>query len=750
MAHPTQIFLHNPQALRVEYRLDDQQLILWWSPRAGRSYDARDRNFSNRDNHLEVFESITLAGFGLGGFMGCDYDPYHSVLKWNDRQLHLAVLPDAPVVVLWSDQAWVADFKTGRYDRALEESAGAFAVAHEEPAGAFEFAAALGRGAGAFRHCYFHAPWNSYYVQAPAGAGQVLAIAASLGGEGALATARAAAARGVEGNLQAIESALAPVEALGRITAPDHPEMEALRRTVVRGLHSMIDDSGAFRAAIKAIYYLIWVRDSGFSFPYHEVAGFPHKLEELGRLLLANPTTARGPGIPPGRMFAQLINADYGKYEEDGIYYVLWTLFTHWTHTGDDSLVRGEHLRLLEEAMAWVETYIYDEKRGLFGSYFADETAAHGARDFGWDYAIGQPAGNYGIRHAGRPVVRSYDTYINTLMHSAYVMLAAITPPERARGYAEKAAALWRNYEPLFRRTEGGLPPYGLLVLEGGDEVVAPHWGPASSTYIWALTMPNYLPYDGWDQLRGRLLDAIMEKPAMHWINGICSAVAAADPWFHDAAHLLKILSAVKDETMKPGPYLPMGGAMPEKFDAPQGNLYHDIRPQGFAMGAWLGAWTSLGVRRLPHGLALRPTSAFTRISRFPWRGRMLDFHFQAAAHPVLEINGCPVPGTLQVPHHRLPGQSAEVGLRAADAPAPVLWLRSTVELLEVGEDAAGLDYTFRAYGIAEITLQGHAADTAVLATEEGTAIPCARGRTGHAVVLRFTHWGTAHLRVKP
>lgn len=65
MTHPTQVFLSNPQALRVEYRLDDTRLDLWWSPLAGHSTPCTERNFSSRDAHLTVFDSITLPGCGL-------------------------------------------------------------------------------------------------------------------------------------------------------------------------------------------------------------------------------------------------------------------------------------------------------------------------------------------------------------------------------------------------------------------------------------------------------------------------------------------------------------------------------------------------------------------------------------------------------------------------------------------------------------------------------------------------------------
>ncbi len=75
------------------------------------------------------------------------------------------------------------------------------------------------------------------------------------------------------------------------------------------------------------------------------------------------------------------------------------------------------------------------------------------------------------------------------------------------------------------------------------------------------------------------------------------------------------MLLKIKEQSNRPGKYLPMGGAMPEKIDIPDGLLYHDIRPQGFAIGSFLAAWSSLGVRRLPFGLAVRPTTAFQQLT---------------------------------------------------------------------------------------------------------------------------------------
>jgi hypothetical protein len=740
MIHPvTQVFLHNPHALRVEFRLDDACLELWWSPRAGKSFAARDRNFSNRDNHLRVFERIEIHGCSLPGFIRCDYDPYHTVLVFKDRRLHLSPHPHEAALLLWSDAPLIVDFKTARYDEMETCSPTMCRIRHDEPADTFLFRARLGDGSGVFRYSPVHEEWNSHYVQAQAAPVQALEIRVALA-ENAGDPPHASTTP--EQWLRAVEECLARDLAYGRIDALDHPQLETLRGTIVRCLHSMIDLSGAFRASLKAIYYLIWVRDASFAFHYQAAGGWPHKLPELCRLLLANPTLARGDGVPPGRMFAQLINSDYGKYEEDGLFYVVQTLFNYWTSTGDRRFFEGEHGDLLREALGWVEAYSFDPRRGLFGSRFADETPALRSRDYGWDFAIGKPSGDEHIRANNKPVVRSYDIYLNSLMHSTYAMLAAAAHGDEARDYAEKAGRLRNALEPLISERINGLPLYGELVCEDNSLERVPAWGPVSSVYVWALALPNFLGLPGQDQVRSDLLDRLLEKPDMHWINGLCAAAAAVDPWLHGEDRQLELLSAVERESSRPGKFLPMGGAMPEKFAAPDGDLYHDIRPQGFAMGAWLGAWSGLGVRRLPHGLALRPTRAFTALHDYPWRGRMLDFRFEATGKNVLlEINGQSVNGTLQIPEDSLTdGRNMIRICDVTDTPGP-LWIRSSVLLLSVSPRR----FIFEAFGIAEIVMDRCPILTELIA-EDGSPIPFEAGEESGLHFLRFTHWGRGTL----
>ncbi len=180
MTHPTQIFLSNPQALRVEYRLDDSRLLLWWSPLAGKSTACADRNYSHRDDHLEIFQEIVLPGCGLESFLRCDYDPYHSVLYFEGQTLHLAVRADTAAVLLWGENPLAVALKTFRHDEILAAEARLFYVQHPEPRFTFEFAACAGAGQGHIRYSPIHAPENSRYARAELSAGQLFVIGSGL------------------------------------------------------------------------------------------------------------------------------------------------------------------------------------------------------------------------------------------------------------------------------------------------------------------------------------------------------------------------------------------------------------------------------------------------------------------------------------------------------------------------------------------------------------------------------------------
>ena len=319
----------------------------------------------------------------------------------------------------------------------------------------------------------------------------------------------------------------------------------------------------------------------------------------------------------------------------------------------------------------------------------------------------------------GESVARNYDVYFNAAMHSAYMMMAAMRSDQ---SYAAKAARVWPELEKLLHNRTDGVPTYAEMLMVDGSRIQPSYWGPAAgaSCCVWGLSMPNFLPLKDWDSVHNAVLDAIIEKPEMHFVNGICSAISAVDTWTYSEEKIMELHQRLAKETAAPGKYLPMGGAMPEKFNAPQGNLYHDIRPQGFAMGAWLAAYSSLGLRRLSHGLALRPTAAFESISDYPWKGNSLHFEFAATGKALaLEIDGEVVAGSLQVPEGLLKDGSK---IRLIEGASTSLMLRSTAGLQAVKATESTRTYSLTAYGLTRLTFS-EAVDISGLSNEQNTAI---------------------------
>ncbi len=695
--HATQVFLHNPEALRVEVLLDRGELKLWWSPDAGVSSEACWRNFSNRDDHLCVFESIRIEGFRLEDFEYCDYDAYFARIRFATGMLEIATVPDAPVVLLGADRPFAVAVATGRYDSRWAFSETAWEIRRVEPAGEFAFVAAVTPGAGKLLHQPIHEPWRRWFSRAEVRAGGVLAIGAGRAGVPILERVTELAAKPLAWTAENTRAQVAAdlVDGLPQFTIDG--VLANIYGSSRRSLHSAIDRSGAIRAAFKEIYYLIWLRDGAFCFNYQAASGWMHRHAEWCDFVCANPLEVHEPGVPPGRAFGQLVSRTYGKLEEDGIYYAVWSVFTQFVQGGR---VASGQVAVLEEAMRWVEGYIFDSDRGLFGQHFADESPVGRSRDAGWDGAIGKPGGEPGIALDGRPIWRSYDCYINLLMFGAYGMLAALPDCSQPAGYRAKASALWEQVGAFLGGE--GLPPYGELLLEDGSRVIAPPYRPSRSVYVWAFCLPGLAPIPGIDAIRWRLLQDVMAQPQGHWINGIAALVASLDTLVCGEDRLVEVLEVLAAQAERPGRFLPMGGAMPEKFDAVDGVYWDDIRPQAFAQSAFLAACTNLGVRRLPFGLAVRPTRTLKRLESYAWGESRIDFVLTSLLDArALLVNGEKVEGTLQIPDGLLrPGLNEIAHVEGGDGPC---WVRSTVRLLGVRSQGGLRAYELEAFGLSEV-----------------------------------------------
>jgi hypothetical protein len=649
----------------------------------------------------------------------------------------------------------LVDLKTHRHDSVAQCSGDAFIVSHSEPDYNFTFLAVAGQGEGYFKHQFLREPGRSAYARIALEAHQPLVIGVGLDGAAeTIEKARQAAADVVRFTTET-EERVAAETADGDWIAPQDPLVTRLRDWTARGLHSCIDESGALRASIKAVYYLIWVRDAAFCFNYQAAAGWMHRHPEFCRFLLENPLhpsdqeRERVPGLPE-KMFGQLISKTYGKAEEDGLYYATWSAFTHWTQTGEDTFAAGSNLELLKECADQLERYIFDSDLGLFGEHFMDESPTANSRDCGWDLAIGQPTGERPINYLGRNISASFDIYINLLQHAVYSMLSAMDEGEDAQRFQEKADALWPKIEEILNTEGFEQPPYALMRFEDGGSEILPRFGSAKSVYFWALSLPIFAPIHGIDGIRARLLDELMDDPGGHWVNGICAVIAGLDTWVTSEEALVEAIRKVSEQSWRQGAYLPMGGAMPEKFDAPMGHNFHDIRPQAFAQSSWLAACANLGVRRLPFGLAARPTQFFSELSDYAWRGKALTFRFdqhnpQASDLPQLQINGQVMPHTLQLPEEALQGDAPRIAL--IDGGREPCLLRSTTRLHQAEPVEGGAEYHIQAFGSGELVFNQSPAEIELTDTQ-GQRVDLTLSEADGMSFARFSGRGDFLLRV--
>lgn len=741
--HATQVFLHNPKALRTELRLDDARLLLWWSPGAGSDFDALERNYSNRDDHLDVFERIELEDAPLARFVSCDYDPYRATLRYMDRTVELAAVADLPVVMITAVKSPLTiRFKTSRHDTLLASDHSGWSVRHEEGGRAFEFSARTGSAGGTFRHQPISEPDRALHAGANLAEGQTLFIGVGLAGEDIAAKLAALSARPLSDIRASTEALISADLADGTPVFRDAPELDRLYALTRRSLHGAIDDSGALRAALKEVYYLIWMRDGAFCYNYQAASGWMHKHAEWCRFILKNPLAMDEPGIPAGLTYGQLVSRRFGKLEEDGPYYAVWSVFTQWAQTGDLSLLTTENRSLLEEIVRWTEAYAFDAERGLFRERLVDESPFAGSRDDGWDAATGDPRREGGVQYQGRHIVASYSAYMNLLMFGTYGMLAALPGMPSARAYREKAVRLWeklRDFLPV-----DGLPPAGELLMEDGSRVIAPPYVPKTACYIWSFALPGLAPIPHIDAVRLRLLRDVMAAPKGHWINAITSLIASVDPLVCDETELVRALHYLVPETLRSGKYLPMPGTMPEKHDAEDGDYYHDIRPQAFAQSSWLAACTGLGIRRLPFGLAVRPTRFMRSLASYAWRGSRIDFTFDAAVEGLV-IDGAATPRSLQIPQSALRPGKVSVGV--GRLPSHGLLARSNVGLSRAtAVSSAEVVYELETHGLNELVFTARPSSFA-FATKDGSAPAVTWSEESGLWFARFTASGPLNAR---
>lgn len=745
------LLLHNRLGLRIELNFDQHGLLeLWMSPLAGRSLDADIRNFSNRDDHTRVFDRVRLPGLSEAAFVRCDYDAFHTVVHFRHQVLHILSLFDRPGVVLWFERPQHVDVKSDKADTPRTRTTHDFVVEHPDRGLVFHFAACLDRG-GRFTHQLRLRPGRSTYARASLPAGVRLCICGGLSNEPVAALARSVLRTPLRRLLDAEARLVREATAAGRFQLRGQRRLQRLLEVNRRVLVSMQDTSGAVRAALNRIYYLIWVRDGAIIEVMHGYSGSLQPLQRWTDFLLANPTVIDDES-PRGRTFLMLVN-QITKWEEDGIFYAIWSAFSAWTQSGDDARYRSpEVLALLHDALNWLERRCYDRRRGLFGRFFACETPLPGSRDDGFDNAVGNPTDPSDVRFDGVPARRSYDIYINLYAYAAYGMLAALeTDDTKARTLLRKARRLGEHLAHFFH--DGRLPDYGDILGADGKTRRAGPYGLDLTDYVWGLSLTPYTPQP-WrmHEVRRKLFDAAVAKPANWFLAGYFSLLWSLDPEHVPEADLLRAMLLAAKQCYRPGRYLAMPNTVVEMFDQPDGHPWHDVRPQAFSIGPWLATVCGLGLRRLPRGLAVRGGRCLKSISDYEYRNTRIHATFAGHGdHLDVLLNARPLRHTLQLPEDRLSagGSPNTLTVRRVRRPArlPVL-TASTVRLDSLDDDAAdGPTYHLTADGLSSLEFRGHGLFT--LAAADGRPVRFDEHRTDRHTFLSFTGRGRFILQAR-
>ena len=120
-----------------------------------------------------------------------------------------------------------------------------------------------------------------------------------------------------------------------------------------RIVYSAFDEGGAVNGALARIYDLIWNRDGSMSSSLMAMAGMPELIKLWAPFILHNPSWILTDPVTGKRSpeYLQILGTRWTKSEDDGIYYALLSVYTHFMTTGSDELIKTDDFSQLLEAI---------------------------------------------------------------------------------------------------------------------------------------------------------------------------------------------------------------------------------------------------------------------------------------------------------------------------------------------------------------------------------------------------------------
>jgi len=713
---------------------DRTDLEFVYKPNAYRRKDYRARNFSNRDNFTTIFRACTLPDTVEKNVKSYDYDPF--VTRFSTETPSMA--KNTVTVVNVADQNVFAIAARSplliafRPHRAFEARDGLLTEAFEDRG---EQIVSFVAFAGFEQNRYRVLDDGTHVLQLFEN--EVVLV----GGEATLFHAQQALKRLAGLSLAQLfehnEQAIAPALAKGKLSFADERFQKVLdlnRRVVYSGM----DEGGACFGALNRIYHLIWNRDGSMTTSLMARSGNPDYLRVFAPFILRNPSYVRRPDGSLVPEWGQILGTRWSKTEDDGIFYAMLALFTHFATTGDDSLVQGPEFLLVLDAFERFLERSWEPDRGLVGSDTRGESPLKSNPYYGYDIVSGKIEAHDateggGKLHGRRILSRCYSLYNNINVYNSLLMASTMLRQRpsadngRTRRYLDIAAKLQAAIKGPFVDPKGCL--YAAFErFDDGSEAWMPYAkGIDYWEYAWACSLGPFYPAPALQLKSGRM---VRERWATITDYGFC-------PWNTLSRYLREyglpsseyqeMLKAEIDDALVTAPRYPMYGALGEyavNVSDPK-NLYRSWRALPFTAGSLFYSVTSLLVQSLPLGVAVRASLLVDTVEQFQYRLARLNVIAKGKGEGVtgVTVNGEELIGTLQIPERMLrPGVNTVEVTRGKSFARPRLY-SSNAELLGCTVDGGTITWRMSSAVPVQMVFEHGRSLKKITVTQDGSAL---------------------------
>jgi hypothetical protein len=475
---------------------DRTELEFVYKPNAFRRKEYRARNFSNRDNFTTLFAAAAMPYVKVDMLSDIGYDPFVTTLKT------LAPSGAANTISIVN----VAD------ENCFALAARCPLVLTFRPRGRFEVSDGLltekftDRGEDIVSFIKFQSMEQNRFRLLDDGTAvlqlfenEVVLVGGEENDYQVNRVLRRLGGLDLPGLVAHTEERIDYVLSQGRVTTPD-AELQKVLDINRRLVYSGLDEGGACFGALNRIYHLIWIRDGSMAASLFARAGTPEFARIWAPFALDNPSVRLTNDGERAVEFLQILGTRWTKAEDDGLYYVVLSLYEHYVRTGDDRLLSTARLSGLLDILDHLVKARFLEKDGLFGSDTVGETTLPSSPYYGYDSVNGLMHQDFETKHDGKRVMVNMSLYYNMNLYNVLKMALVLcranpgVAATRLDGYRRLASVLEQTFREKFSSPDGLY--YGAIVeFDDGSRAVTKLSDDSNPwEYSWAVTVGPFLP----------------------------------------------------------------------------------------------------------------------------------------------------------------------------------------------------------------------------------------------------------------